>query len=436
MAVVLGLMILVHELGHFAVAKLVGVRVEQFAIGFGKRVVGFRRGETDYRLNLLPLGGYVKMAGENPLESRTGDPGEFMAHPRWHRFLIAIAGPSMNILLAVLLVTGTYMVHYALPVYFEQPAVIGYVAPNSPAAKADLQPGDRIVQLGAQSNPAWEDVLDQTALSPGQPLSLSVLRGHQVLSRIIVPASEGPGQAGSAGWFASRPIEVDTVEPNGPAALAGMQPGDRVAAVNGAPVACVEALVEFLDQNKSKPLTLTVVRSRSALQLTMVPAATEIGNQTHYRLRFMFTDPVQVSRLPFSRALARSVESNKKYGALILQLVEKLVERKASIKQFQGPIGIGVLAGQAARQPGWIPLLELTALISLNLGIINLLPIPILDGGVILLLALEGLMRRDISQPIKERIYQTAFVFLLLIGVIVIYNDLSRYVPGLAGHLP
>src|SRR6185312_2487866 len=146
MAVVLGIMILVHEFGHYAAAKMCGVRVDVFSIGFGKRLVGFRRGDTDYRLSALPLGGYVKMAGENPLESRSGAPDEFMSHPRWQRFIIAIAGPAMNILLAIGLLTGVYMVHYEHPVYLDQPAVIGWVLENSPAAKADIQAGDKITR--------------------------------------------------------------------------------------------------------------------------------------------------------------------------------------------------------------------------------------------------------------------------------------------------
>src|SRR3954452_5524478 len=145
-AVVLGFMILIHEFGHYAAAKLLGVRVEQFAIGFGKRLIGFRKGETDYRINLLPLGGYVKMSGENPMDDRTGDPGEFMSHPRWHRFLIAIAGPAMNIMLAVVLLAGIYMVHYEYPPYKDQAAVIGYVKADTPAAKIGAQRGDRITQ--------------------------------------------------------------------------------------------------------------------------------------------------------------------------------------------------------------------------------------------------------------------------------------------------
>src|SRR5690348_4194017 len=156
--VILGFMILIHEFGHYAVAKLLGVRVEQFAIGFGKRLVGFRKGETDYRINALPLGGYVKMSGENPMDERTGDPAEFMSHPRWHRFLIAIAGPAMNIILAIGLLTGVYMVHYEYPVFLDKPVVLAWVKHDSPAAKAGLQAGDKITRVEEIQNPTWEQL--------------------------------------------------------------------------------------------------------------------------------------------------------------------------------------------------------------------------------------------------------------------------------------
>jgi regulator of sigma E protease len=162
---------------------------------------------------------------------------------------------------------------------------------------------------------------------------------------------------------------------------------------------------------------------------------TEDNGQKRYRLGFQ-SEPVTVSRLPFGSALARSLDQNKKYSLLIGDLVRKMLRHETSIKQMEGPIGIARASGEAASQPGWTPLLALMAGISLNLGIFNLLPIPILDGGMILMLAIEGILRRDISVRIKERIYQTAFVFLVLFAVVVIYNDIMKAVPGLAQRLP
>src|ERR1700741_1950176 len=186
-AVILGFMILIHEFGHYAVAKLLGVRVEQFAIGFGKRLVGFRKGETDYRINAIPLGGYVKMSGENPMDQRTDDPREFMNHSRWHRFLIAIAGPAMNILLAIFLLTVVYMVHYEYPVYLDKPAVVQGVRKDSPAARAGIQAGDRIVKIDGIENPTWEQVQPREWLSPNQPLTVTLQRGNQTFEKTLVP---------------------------------------------------------------------------------------------------------------------------------------------------------------------------------------------------------------------------------------------------------
>ncbi len=436
MAVVLGIMILVHEFGHYAAAKFFGVRVDVFSIGFGKRLAGFRRGETDYRLSALPLGGYVKMAGENPLESRSGAPDEFMSHPRWQRFVIAIAGPAMNVLLAIALLTAVFMVHYERPQFFDQPAVVGWVLDNSPAAKAGIEQGDRIVRIDGEQNPTWEDVILKVMISPKQPIDIAIQRGKDVLQKQIQPQSEGSDEYGSVGWQPDQPVTVTELGANMPAIKAGVHLNDEIAAVNGQPMRSVFSLIHYLQQNGDKPVVVTVIRNGNPINLTMTPVQTDENGQKGYRLGFLISGPMRVEKLPFAGALNQSLQENKRYSLLMIDLLHKLVERKASIKQFDGPIGIARASGDAARQPGWTPLLGLMAMISLNLGIINLLPIPILDGGVIMLLIIEAIMRRDISMRIKERIYQTAFVFLVLFAVVVIYNDLMKALPGLAQRLP
>src|ERR1700736_3536006 len=192
--VILGFMILIHEFGHYAVAKLLGVRVEVFSIGFGKRLLGFRRGDPDYRIAAIPLGGYVKMSGENPMDARSGDPGEFLSHPRWHRFLIAIAGPAMNIIFAVALLTCVYMVRYEYPAVLDEPAVIGWVLQDTPAAKAGIQAGDRIVRIDGIENPTWEQVIPREALNPNQQLDITIERAGQMLRLIVAPEPYGPNQ--------------------------------------------------------------------------------------------------------------------------------------------------------------------------------------------------------------------------------------------------
>jgi regulator of sigma E protease len=425
-------MILIHEFGHYAVAKWLGVRVEQFAIGFGKRLVGFRRGDTDYRINAIPLGGYVKMSGENPMDERSDDPREFMNHSRWHRFLIAIAGPTMNILLAIFLLTAIYMIHYEYPAVYDEVPVIGWVAKDTPAAKAGVEIGDRITRIGEVQNPTWEQVDQEQALSPGQPLVVGLERNGQALEKTVVPEPMGIDGIGYAGWTPKEEtVTITDLQEKMPAEKAGLKEGDRILALDGKPVPALGAMVESLEVTKDKPITLTVVRNGQQKTFTLQPVLSE----KRYRIG-IGTMQMKAKTLPFGPALNKSLEENRKNALLILKLVKKMVQRKMPLKSIEGPIRIGQAAGEAARSKGWTPLMGLTAAISLNLGIFNLLPIPILDGGVILFLLIEGLMRRDISMNIKERVYQAAFVFLVLFAVMVIFNDLTKTIPGLADRLP
>jgi regulator of sigma E protease len=425
-AVILGFMILIHEFGHYAVAKLLGVRVEQFAIGFGKRLIGFRKGETDYRINAIPLGGYVKMSGENPMDERTGDPREFMSHSRWHRFLIAIAGPTMNILLAILLLTGVYMVHYEYAAYMDQQAVVGFVEPNSPAAKVGIQRGDRIVQIDGVHNPTWEQVGVKELLNPNQQLNFTVQRDGKIIQGSVVPVPVTTSEVGSAGWHPDEPVLVGEIEQGLPADKIGIKQGDKIVALDGQPLPSIQFMIERLQQTKTKPVQLAVDRNGQILTFTATPVLAPTNGESHYRLGFRNMPETKVSRLPLPEAFSHSLKDNERFSVILLQLVGKLVQHKVSLKTVSGPIGIAQQAGEAAQEKGWTPLLALTAAISLNLGIFNLLPIPIMDGGVILLLFIESLMGRDISLPIKERIYQAAFVFLVLFAAVVIYNDIAK----------
>ena len=429
---VLGFMILIHEFGHYAVAKWLGVRVEQFAIGFGKRLVGFRKGETDYRINAIPLGGYVKMSGENPMDQRTDDPREFLNHSRWHRFLIAIAGPAMNILLAIVLLTTVYMVHYEYPAVYDEPPVIGWVLSDTPAAKAGFEVGDRITRIDDVQHPTWEQIELKEALSPGQPLAVQVDRGGKLLDKTVVPEATGVDQIGFAGWAPKESTVTITDMVSGmPAEKAGLKEGDQIIALDGKPVPALAEMVERLKVSKDKPIEITVLRQGQEMTFKVQPVLSDKS----YRIG-IGSMQMKVKTLPFSEALRLSLHENRQSALLILELVKKMVEHKISMRSIEGPIRIGQAAGEAARRKGWTPLMSLTAAISLNLGIFNLLPIPILDGGVILFLLIEGLMRRDISMNIKERVYQAAFVFLVLFAVMVIYNDLMKTIPGLADKLP
>jgi len=349
-AVVLGFMILIHEFGHYAVAKLLGVRVEVFSIGFGKRLLGFRRGDTDYRISAIPLGGYVKMSGENPMDERTGDPGEFLSHPRWHRFLIAIAGPSMNILLAIGLLTGVYMFHYEYPAVLDEPAVIGWVLPDTPAAKAGIQVGDRIARLDGIDNPTWKQVDPKEALSPNQPLNVTLERDGKTLEKTIVPEAYGVNQMGYAGWVPKEPsVTVTDLEKGMPAEKAGIKVGDQILSVDGEPIAALEAMIETLKRTKDKPIEITVLRDGQQKTFTLRPVLADVPGQQEKRYRVgLGSLQMKVSALPLAAAFHKSIEQNKEGSLLILELVQKMIQRKISIRTIEGPIGIGRAAGEAA----------------------------------------------------------------------------------------
>jgi regulator of sigma E protease len=433
MGIVLGFMILIHEFGHYAAAKYFGVRVEVFSIGFGKRLFGFTKGETDYRISAIPLGGYVKMSGENPMDERTGELGEFLSHPRWQRFIIAIAGPFMNILLAFGLWTGVFMVHYEYPAVIDGPAFVGWVMPGTPAANAGVQPGDLIVRVDDIENPNWEQVGFKEALSPNQPLKFEMLRKGVISDLTLVPQPKGRNASGDVGMVPKDPAFVATlIEPGMPAEKAGLKVGDEILTVNGQQIPATEAMVDMLSHTKDQPLEIIAVRNGQKLTFNVQPVLSEghPAGEMRYRIG-LGSLPTKVVKLPFTQAVRKSAGECVKNSSLILELLRKMVQHKVSIRQVDGPIGIGSAVGSAAREKGWTPLLFVSAIISLNLGVMNLLPIPILDGGVILLLLIESLMQREISLPIKERIYQAAFVFLVLFAVTVIFNDIVKTLPGL-----
>jgi regulator of sigma E protease len=426
---VLGILVFVHEFGHYAVAKLFKVRVEVFSLGFGKRLIGFRRGDTDYRLSLLPLGGYVKMAGENPMEARTGDPGEFMSHPRWQRFLVAIAGPAMNIILAFVVLSVLYTFHHEYFAFSKSPVDVVFIASNSPAERAGLQVGDRIVKVERIDNPTWEDFLTRISINPNQQVPVKVLRGDKTMDFTLVPETSGKDHEGFVGL--EPPEVVGMIERGLPADKAHIQSGDVLVSVNGKPIHAVDDLLGSLQGAKGSPVQLTILRDRKNLTLSIPGELVGSPDSAEKKYR-IGVSMEQVEKLPFRVAVQTSYEECKSNSLLIFELLGKLVQRKNSIQQMSGPIGIMRYSGQAARM-GMPTLLKFMALISLNLAIFNLLPIPILDGGLVLMLLVESVMRRDIKQEVKERVYQAAFVFLVLFAAVVIFNDVAKTIPS---HTP
>jgi regulator of sigma E protease len=445
--VVLGIMVLVHEFGHFAVAKLFRVKVEVFSIGFGKRLFGFRHGDTDYRLSLLPLGGYVKMQGElggdgtvqvsDAAGNPTGtvrDPGDLNSKPRWQRVLIAVAGPVANFVLALVLMTGLYMMHNEVEVYRTQPATVDFVAPETPASRAGIEPGDRITRFERAENPTWEQVSLRAALNMGQTVPVTVDRHGKAVDtamQVKTPADADDFSLATLGLVPvvqSTPVAVHSVEPSMPAGKAGMKPGDRILSVDGRELHSAPAIVAYLQQVKGAPVDVKVQTGNTVRDLTLRPELADMSEGPKaYRMGFSpEPPPFKVEQLPLPAAAAQSVNFNLKNSGVILEVLHRMVTRKMAAKNLSGPIGIARETGLAATQPGWQPIIGLMAIISLNLGIFNLLPVPILDGGVILLLLIESVLRRDLNQRFKERIYQAAFVLLLLFAAFVMINDITK----------
>lgn len=430
--VLIGVMINIHEAGHFWAARFFDVKVETFSFGFGKRLFGFRRGETDFRFSLIPFGGYVKMAGEQGGEGGLpSDPRSLLAKPRWQRLIIALAGPMMNVALAVGLLTGLYMVSYPKISHADEEAVIGDVLPDSAAAKAGIEAGDRIVKLDSAVDPTWEDVKLKEATSAYRAMSVTVDRNGRRLEMDVTPTLNNRSGVGSAGWDKRGEVELFSVDLDMPAGKAGLKIGDVVLSVNGRAIDSVNKLHNVTETSGGKTLHIEYERDgrQMASDITPVydkkdgPARWMIGVGPALKPHYINT------RLSLPAALNESLDENAKGATLIGKFLEGMVQRRMSPKNLTGPIGMIELSGDAARE-GPSAYLGLMSMVSLNLAIFNLLPIPILDGGLILMLIVEMVMHRDLSLSVKEAVFKLGFMFIMLVVALVLYNDISRYLPA------
>jgi len=420
---VLGVLIFVHELGHFMMARRIGVRVLTFSLGFGPKLVAFRRGDTEYCISAIPLGGYVKMAGESPDDARTGASDEFLSKSKWQRFQVLVMGPVMNLALAVIVMALVLLQGAPQPAYEDRPVIIGGFSENSAAAAAGLAIGDGIVRVDGKDVPTWKLFYLAIATRANRPVRLAVERDGKLLERQVVPVALDSFDTGDIGVLPVMHPEITAVREGQPAHEGGLRAGHVVLAAAGEQNLSRERLIELIKAHEGRPLVLEVHRGGARHPVTVVPRKiddTVMIGATISPLELKTVEPGPIA------ALKLSLQRNWEWTTLIFETLGGLFTRETSVKQLMGPVAIADLSGTAAKQDSWIPLFTLMAMISLNLGLLNLMPIPVLDGGHIAILALEGISRRDFSMKVKEKMLLAGFVLLLMLMVTVIYNDLMR----------
>jgi regulator of sigma E protease len=439
--VLIAIMVVVHEFGHFIVAKLCKVRVEAFSVGFGPRLFGYVYRGTDYKVSLLPFGGYVKMAGENFGElsdaaagtatvAPVDDPGALTSHPRWQQMLIGLAGPTANFVLAFVLMVFYFGWINEVPKVEVKSTTVEWVVPGSLAAQAGFEAGDIILHFGDADHPDWEKVYERIKLNPDQTLPVAVERSGATLQLSLhVPMNAKSdafdvGDIGVLPQFSYDPLGVKEVTTDSPADRAGLRAGDGIQSVDGIPVHTVTTLLAYMQTGRGRPLSLVVVRNGAA-QAPIVAYPTKLDEG--WKLGFI---PVQIpSRddpLPLGKAVFKSTAFCADKSFTIFEVLRGLFTHKVAVSQLAGPVGIARMAGDAAEMKSSPIIFGLAGMISLNLGIINLMPFPILDGGMILFLLIESIIRREININVKERIYQAAFVALMVLMAVLTFNDVAK----------
>ena len=430
---VLGVIILVHEWGHFIVARLFGVRVDVFSIGFGPRLFGIKRGATDWRVSALPLGGYVRMAGQDITDIDSGDqkptgaPDELLSKKRWQRALISFAGPAVNLIFPVILL-GAYYLAVGLPSdsFLSKPVIVAGL--SAAQQNNGLEVGDKILSINGTKNPTWEQALSISSQAlPGSPLKLEVSSNGVTRHVDLTPVTHGP-YVRTFG-YAPIPPAIGEVALGTPADHGGLRAGDLIRAVDGHPIAYWDQFVDFVLDSGGKTLHVDVDRKGQLLALSVTPKQGVIdAAEKYYLIGVQREFSLSYNRVGPREALRAAAVQTASLVTQTVDVVAKLLSGRVSVKQLQSVVGISRSAGEAVSQ-GAFAIISFMALISVNLGILNLLPIPILDGGHILLLSLEGIRRRDFSLAFKERFIQVGLVFLLVLIAYVMYNDVMRMLP-------
>ncbi len=427
LVVVLGIIIFFHESGHFLLAKAFGMRVFTFSFGFGKRLFGFKRGDTDYRVSLIPLGGYVKLEGE-PDDIITedtaprGDGNDFLSRPRWQRLVVYVAGPAMNAVLAILTFTIIFMLGVGVPgVRYDVPT-IGAVEPGSPAAAAGLEPGDTITRFDGEVAEDWEQVQIGILMRPNREISLEVARGAGRLSKTMQSRTVDE-HMGDIGIFPL--VRVGQVVKDSPAEAAGMKPDDGLLRVAGLPLQSFADVPEKVRAAGDQPVTFEILRGTERLTLNIAPREGRVG----------IAEKFVVKKFGFVRAAREACRETWDRTVQMVSLLKQLLTFRVAAKSaLSGPIGIAQAAGEAART-GVVSILFLIALLSISVGVLNLFPMAPLDGGHIAVLVAEMVIRRELPEKVKLVFMNAGFVLIMALMVFIIYSDLSK-LPWLSGILP
>jgi regulator of sigma E protease len=431
---ILGSAVVLHEFGHFIVAKLFKIRVETFSVGFGPRLFGKKWGQTDYRVSAIPLGGYVKLGGDEsnaPIEGAGAadiPPEEmFNLRPRWQRILVALAGPVMNIITALAIPFAGGLI-YGVPA---TPApVVYYVTHGGAAEIAGLKPGDRVISFNGTENPSWDVISGDALLSPGQPLPVIVDRNGERIALTIKPTvrTENGETAGTLDFvpdYGGLPVVIGDVASGSPAEDAGLHSGDRVVAVAGEPVKSAAQVTEYIHSHDAQPIKLTVERDGRQIEIT-----TDTRRLPGGLLGIKIGEQFPLNRAGVGSAAAYAYQSNIQILRLTGKALGQVFTGKRSVRNtLSGPIGIYQAAQKSVERLGWDGFFGMLGFLSLNLGVFNLLPIPVLDGGAIFLLLIEGalaLIGLSLSATIRDRIQQVGFVMVLLLMVFVITNDVIK----------
>ncbi len=418
---VLGILVFVHESGHYLAARHVGIRVLQFSIGFPPRLWGRKVGDTEYLISWIPLGGYVRLEGQNIEDENPQDPHNWAAKSVLQRFYVLVAGPAMNLILALVLMTVVYLVGVESPGYHQTPARIADVVEASAAAKAGLQPGDTITALGDVPTPTWDALFEElTRQAVGRPqVELKVRRGEREVQLGVASSIFGSDEP--FGWRPHIPAEVGGFAPGAPAAAAGLQSGDLILSIDGRPVTAWGDIPALVQQAADKPMALLILRN--GVQQTITVQAARDG--TAERWLIGISPPISVQRYGPVDAVVMGAERIGQMTAGTVAFLGQLVTGNGSLDSLGGPVRIGSVLGDAART-SFTSLLFLMAFISLQLGILNLLPIPALDGGHIVMLGAELLRGHPLSARLRERAQFIGFSLLMLLILFVTYNDILQ----------